>query len=50
MLIHSIKANQDCSKIRKELNLCRSNLLGKFVDPTFCQAPASELIDCFQKV
>jgi hypothetical protein len=32
-LIHSIKANRDCKTLRKEFNLCRANLLGKFVEP-----------------
>merc|ERR1711874_180273 len=50
MLIHSIKANRVCKNLRKELNLCRSTILGKLVEPEHCQDKAIDLIDCFQKV
>ena len=50
MLIHSIKANRACRSERKELNLCRSNILGKLVEPQFCEDKAVNVIDCFQKV
>ena len=33
MIANSIKANKDCEKIRKEFNLCRGNVVGKFIDP-----------------
>ena len=50
MLIHSIKANRACKNERKDLNLCRSNILGKLVEPTYCEEKAFKLIDCFQRV
>jgi hypothetical protein len=50
MLIHSIKANRVCKIERKELNLCRSNILGKLVEPQFCEDKAISVIDCFQSV
>lgn len=50
MLVHSIKANKVCSEIRKKFNLCRGNLQGKLIDPTYCEPDALSLIDCFQKV
>mmetsp|Transcript_36161 Transcript_36161/g.42277 ORF Transcript_36161/g.42277 Transcript_36161/m.42277 type:complete len:113 (+) Transcript_36161:63-401(+) len=50
ILVHSVRASQDCKKIRKEFNLCRSTLLGKLVDPNYCLDKATQLVDCFQTV
>ena len=48
LLIHSIKSNSDCKPERKQFNLCRANLLGKYVEPSFCLENANSLINCFQ--
>ena len=49
VIIHSIKANQDCKPIKKKFNLCRATVLGKLVEPESCMEDAKELITCFQK-
>ncbi len=50
MIIHSARANKVCRDFRKDFNLCRAPILGKLVEPSYCEEKASKLIDCFQSV
>ena len=50
MVIHSARANRLCKELRKDFNLCRATILGKLVEPQYCEDKASKLIDCFQEV
>ena len=50
MVINSARANKVCGAIRKEFSLCRANILGKLVEPQYCEDKAARVIDCFQDV
>ncbi|KRX01961.1 hypothetical protein PPERSA_07606 [Pseudocohnilembus persalinus] len=50
LLIHSIRGNKQCQAERKAFNLCRSTVLGKFVEPEFCKDKSINFLNCFQQV
>lgn len=37
MVIHSMKANQDCKDEKKLFNLCRANIINKHVNASICE-------------
>ena len=50
MIINSARANRVCAAVRQNFTLCRANILGKLVEPQYCQDKAAKVIDCFQDV
>ena len=50
MIIHSARANKVCADARKDFNLCRASILGKMIEPGYCEEKAAKVIDCFQSV
>ncbi len=49
-MVLAARANKTCHAQRKAFNLCRGNVVGKFVDPLQCKAQALSLANCFQGV
>lgn len=50
MITLAARANKTCHAQRKAFNLCRGNVVGKFVDPLQCKTQALTLANCFQEV